>query len=98
MPIYEYRCINGHIKELFCHVSDEKYVQTLTCEECANTMGPIISNTSALLWFEEGRPRTIYNLGHEPITIRSHKEHQEAMKKAGVTLAGNKMGERGCWI
>ena len=86
--LYEYECLNGHRRERFEHHPDDKGCETIICDECGHTMGPVPSYGRGLLYFEEGRARTIWNLGPEPVTIRSHKEHLEAMKKAGVAQAG----------
>jgi hypothetical protein len=98
MPIYEFQCNEGHTKEIFLHSCHDLGCETLFCESCGDTMGPVISQSNRMLWYEQGKPRTIWNLGPEPITVRSHKEHREAMKKAGVVEAGNRIGEKGSWV
>ena len=96
--IYEYECRNGHRKERFEHHPDDRGCETIICEVCNESMGSVPSYGTSLLFFEEGRPRTIENLGHEPVTIRSPKEHKEAMKRAGVENAGSGIGRKGVWI
>ena len=97
MPIYEYRCINGHLKESY-EILRDKGCLTHVCGDCGCTMGQVISHTAPLLYFEEGRGRWIHNLAHDPIYITSHKQHEREMKKAGVTLAGNRPGTRGACL
>lgn len=84
--IYGYRCINGHEKDVFVHHPKDKGCEPTICH-CNNTMGPVLSMGKGLLYFEEGRERIIYNLGPEPVRVRSSAQHKEAMKKAGVQPA-----------
>lgn len=100
MPIYEFQCPEcGHQRESF--YSQPVVLHSELCEACNALMGQVMpSSFGSALWAEEGRPRTIWNLGPEPITVRSAKEHKDAMRKAGVVPAGTnlKRGEKGRWI
>jgi hypothetical protein len=58
-------------------------VETRFCG-CGGVFAPTFSMGRGLTYFEEGRARVIWNLGPEPITVRSHEEHKAAMRKAGV--------------
>ena len=97
--IYEWRCSGcGLEAEHFEHHPDDKGAESYVCA-CGYSMAPLIGLLGrGLLYFEEGRERTIWNLGHEPVRLSSAKAHKEAMKRAGVGEAGNRMGEKGVWI
>ena len=101
MPLYAFRCAE-------CGTEADRYVplladlgaETRLCETlgCSSTMAPIISMGRGLTYFEEGRPRTLWNLGHEPVTVRSHEEHKAAMKAAGVDWTTAGRGRPGQWL
>lgn len=105
MPLYNFACGNGHIVEHFVHVASDLGCQTHLCPNCVNDsetgagtpMFPIFSFGRGLTYFSEKSPRTIWNLGPEPVTIRSPEEHKAAMKKAGVEWHPPKRGMPGCW-
>ena len=69
-------------------------------------MAPVISAFVGLSYFRENNGRVIGNLntldehGNEvPCPpLRSHKDYEKQKKKAGVIEAGNRQGEKGCWI
>ena len=86
--IYDVECINGHKREVYVHRYEDRSIATEICKSCHSTMAPVFSPGKPLLYYEEGRARTIHNLGPEPITVTSYKQHKEAMKKAGVVEAG----------
>lgn len=103
--IYEFVCLKGHKKEISCQSYDDKGCETIICE-CGHSMAPIVSASAGLSYFRENHGRVIPNLntldehGNEvpcpPLT--SHKDYERQKKKAGVTEAGNRMGEKGVWI
>lgn len=97
MPINEFRCINGHTRDVFVHHYKDKGSKTIICH-CGHTMGSVFSVGSGLTWASEKKPRTIYNLGEKPVTVRTHAEHREAMRRAGVSEAGAKRGMKGSWV
>lgn len=98
MPLYSLECTQGCVREEFCHVPDERGVQTYICAH-GEVMRYALSVGRGLTWFEEGRPRVIENLGHEPVVIRSHAEHQRAMKAAGVEWStGWNVKKTGGWV
>ena len=88
MPLYEFQCLNGHRREIFEFSAADKGCETVICE-CGHSMGPVFSPGKGIVFFEEGRPRVINNLGPEPVTITSFRQHKEAMKRAGVVEAGS---------
>ena len=99
--LWYFECPDGHIQEAL--VEHEERV--LECpvplpdgRQCPWLARRILSATGRLLWYGEGRARVDYHLGHEPVEITSEKQHQELMKKAGVTLAGTRRGMPGQWI
>ncbi len=105
--IFDFQCPKGHIEEHYLWPSENVPGVSFDCGACGEKATKIFSPGKGLLWFEEGRPRTICNLGPEPITITSHKQHREAMKKAGVTEAGaspsktrfsGRVSEKGKWL
>lgn len=99
MPLYDFSCYRGHEEEHFVPSYEEAKDTAYQCSQC---LGVSVFRPSCggrgLLWAEEGRERVIHNLGHDPVTVRSAKEHKEAMKKAGVVHAGTKRGEKGVWV
>jgi hypothetical protein len=96
MPLFDFGCPNGHTREAFFHRAEQAREEVLVCQ-CGAPMTKQLSMGRGLTWAEEGRPRVIHNLGHEPVVIRSHAEHQRAMKAAGVEWATRGRGEKGCW-
>lgn len=98
MPIYQYKCSEGHTKEVYVHSYKDKGCATVLCDTCSNSMEDVIVGTQSLLYFEEGRPRVIENLFDKPVVVRSHAEHKALMKKAGVEQVGSRRGTRGAWI
>lgn len=96
MPLFDFACPAGHIVERFFHTAAQRDAEPVICA-CGERMERQLSVGRGLTYFEEGKPRTIWNLGHEPVVIRSHREHEAAMRKAGVTWATRGTGERGCW-
>lgn len=90
--------------EHFEHHPDDKGAESYVCA-CGHSMAPAVSLGTSLVWFEEGRERIIPNLNYldeqgneHSQPIRSWKDYQRAKKRAGVTEAGNRMGEKGVWI
>ena len=98
MPMYEFRCTEGHSADVFAHHHNDKSSQTQICSVCGNSMGPVIAFAKPLLYFEEGRGRWVNNLGPSPIYVTSHAQLHREMKKAGVSFAGNRRGTPGSWI
>lgn len=98
MPLYQFTCAQGCTREAYEHVAADRGARTHVCEPHGESMAPVLSVGRGLTWFEEGRARTIHNLGHEPVTIRSHREHEAAMRTVGVTWATKGRGMRGSWI
>jgi len=98
MPLLALRCVNAHSSEQYVHAPDDRGAETRVCA-CGETLAPVLSVGTGLTWAEEGRPRTIWNLGPKPITITSHAQHVAEMKKAGVEWATERQTQgRGGWI
>lgn len=97
MPIYEFQCLEEHREDHFAHCVQDRGCQTFVCSSCNHTMGPVASYGKALTWFEEGKPRRIENLGHEPVVVTSYAQHRKLMKERGLELLPPKYGEKGCW-
>jgi hypothetical protein len=96
MPLFDFGCDKGHLREAFFHRADDAKNAVLLCQ-CGAPMIKKFSMGRGLTYFEEGRARVIHNLGHEPVVIRSHAEHKRAMREAGVDWATRGQGEKGCW-
>ena len=104
MPLYEYACPQEHREEHFVASIADRDKETFRCQQCGADLKRLPGG-KALLYFEEGRERWIENLRTDK-PIRSHKEHQDAMKARGVELAGSVMphkstgriSEKGKWI
>jgi hypothetical protein len=88
--IKDFQCLNGHQKEVFEQVSANLYCETQICK-CGCTMGPIPTFGKGLCWIEEGRPRTFWNIGPQPVTVTSRKQYREALRKNGVREAGSQI-------
>lgn len=98
MPLFAFECLSGHATEKFVHVAADLGAETVVCA-CGQTMAPALSMGRGLTYFEEGRARVIWNLGPEPVTITSHQQHKQAMKRAGVEWAtGWKVNKTGGWV
>ena len=97
MPMFEMRCLNGHVRDIFAHSVLERACKTIICTECGNGMAPVLSMGRGLTYFEEGRARVIHNLGPEPVTITSHEQHKRIMKERGLDWAPPRRGMKGCW-
>lgn len=87
MPMLALRCP-------LCGTTEDQYLpswrwygcgEPRLCPHCASTMGPALSVGRGLTYFEEGRARTIQNLGG--VTITSHEQHKRVMKERGVEMA-----------
>jgi len=110
MPLYSYKCEEGHEKEIFCH-ADDKGCQTVLCRQCQSSMASVISYGQGLLYFEEGRARRIWNLersdqkdaagqpiASRPVYVKSAEEHKRLMRQQGVDFANRGRGFSGQWI
>ncbi len=103
MPLFDFICFEEHVSEHYVATYKEALEARFLCKDCppfhTSYMRFLPScGGRGLLWFEEGRERTIENLGHEPVRITSKKQHRDAMRKAGVAEAGNRRGTPGAWI
>lgn len=98
MPTYTFRCEAGHEHDEFVLHTDNKGCQTHVCRTCRSSMAPVITYGQGLLYFEEGRERMIWNLGPEPVFVKSHQEHKRRMRLAGVDFANRGVGYPGQWI
>lgn len=98
MPLYTYRDEAGHEKEEFCVHTEERGVQTHICRRCGASQAPIITYGQGLLYFEEGRARTIWNLGPEPVEVKSASQHKRLMRINKVDFANRGTGYPGQWL
>lgn len=102
--VKEFICMNGHSKDLYEHKREDLYCTPHTacvvCDECGETMTGIFSPGHKMCWIEESRPFTSSHLdtGDGPVTVTSHGQHREAMKKRGVEFAGARKGQKGSWV
>lgn len=96
MPMFKVGCACGYRGDKYLH--HEFHRQLLwTCPKCAMVLTFMPSYGVSLRFFEESRPRVIWNMGPEPITITSPAQHEAEMKKYGVALAPARYGEKGAW-
>ena len=96
--IATFRCAAGHEHDEFVRTVEDKGCQTHICRLCRETMAPVIAYGQGLCYFEEGRARTIWNLGPEPIQVRSHEEHKKLMRLNKVDFANRGVGYPGQWL
>jgi hypothetical protein len=61
-------------------------------------MAPVITYGQGLLYFEEGRGRMIWNLGDQPVQVKSHEEHKRLMRINKVDFANRGTGYPGQWL
>ena len=97
MPMYTFRCEEGHEKDIFVTHSDDKGCGTVLCRTCNSTMAQVITYGQGLCYFEEGRPRIIWNLGPEPVQVKSAAEHKRLMRLNKVDFANRGVGYPGQW-
>lgn len=97
MPLYALTCSQGCTTEEFCHHPDDKGCRLHVCEPHGEVMAYTLSVGAGLTYFESGRPRTITNLGHEPVVVTSHEQHKRLMREAGVEWATKGRGMKGSW-
>ena len=110
MPLYCYRDEAGHDHEEYVRQPDDRGCQTVICRLCQATMAPVLAFGHGLVYFEEGRPRRIWNLEtsderdaqgrklpSRPVYVRSHEEHKTLMKRRGVDFANRGVGYPGQW-
>lgn len=81
---------------VYCPSWQDRALTTYLCD-CGQTMGRIISAPGRYTYFSEKTPRVITNLGHEPVEIRSHWEHEKVQKERGLAWAPQRRGMPGCW-
>lgn len=98
MPCYDVQCINGHRRMVYYHHHEDRRLQPEICPDCGHTQGYIISRPGSYRYFSEKSPRLLENLGHEPVEVKSHWEHQQEMKKRGLGWATPKRGMPGSWV
>jgi len=93
--LHDYKCMRGHVFE---SLEPSENDSLALCPACGALGVRQIGGRGRMLYYEEGRGRWDHHLGHEPVYVTSEKQHQKLMKKAGVTLAGTRRGEKGQWI
>lgn len=98
MPLYDVTCLNGHSRTVYYATAQDKRCRTHLCPQCGHTQGFVLSVGQGLTYFSEKSPQVIENLGHDPVIIRSPKEHREAMRKAGVDWMPQRRGMPGSWF
>lgn len=96
MPLYEKRCLQGHTVTIYAHTPIERYCRTVLCT-CGQTMTTVLSFGVGLTYFSEKHSQTIYNMGHEPVTIASPGQHRDEMRKRGLAQPGVGYGMPGVW-
>lgn len=85
MPLYEYRCSQGHRKDHYFHRAEQALL-VWECEECIRPALRQFPRTNTPQFFSESSPRIIQNL--DPSTpITSPAQHAALMKREGVEYA-----------
>ena len=97
MPCYDVQCLNGHVRMVYHRHWQDRGLEPHLCPECSNTQAFIIAPPGRYRYFSEKSPRMIENLGHEPVEVRSHAEHQRLMKDRGLGWITPKRGMPGSW-
>lgn len=96
MPLYDYRCTNGHCDERFFH-SSAAAAECLPCRTCGAEAVKQFSVGRGLCYFEEGNAKLIWNLGPEPVWVTSHEHHKRLMRAQKVDFANRGRGYPGQW-
>lgn len=97
MPLYDLKCLNGHHDVAYYHDYRDRRTHTYVCVECRNTMAQVIQRPGKYTYFSEKTPRVLYNLGHDPVEVRSHWEHQKLLKERELGWITPKRGMPGSW-
>ncbi len=96
MPLYDLQCLNGHQATVYYPDYRDRRTQTKICP-CGHSMSQVIQRPGRFTYFSESSPRVIENLGHEPVIVKSHWEHQKLMRERGVGWITPKRGMPGSW-
>lgn len=110
MPMFKVACECGYRGEKYLHREfDRQCLHSCRAGEvgedgtvnrhnaCGKFLTFLPSYGVPLTYYEESRPRTIWNMADEPVTVTSPKQHEQMMKKHGVSLAPQRRGMPGCW-
>lgn len=110
MPLYDYRCDDGHCDERYFAAASQAG-DHLPCRLCGQPAHKQFSVGRGLCYFEEGRARRIWNLERsderdkdgnlipsKPVYVRSAEEHKRLMRQRGVDFANKGRGYSGQWI
>ena len=90
MPLYEFECPECLSRsEHWTSVSGRDSLKPACA--CGRPMTRLPGGVG-LLWFEEGRGRTLQAFGNKPIT--SHAQHERLKRLHGVAESGNHVPER----
>jgi hypothetical protein len=85
MPIYEYRCKEGHVQEHYVALETQA-VRWRSCETCLHPALRTISAPHALQFFSESRPQIIQAI--DPVRpITSPGQHNRLMREQGLEPA-----------
>lgn len=97
MPLYEYRCLNGHREEHFEHAPEDRGCRSFICGQCGHSMGPAVTFGTPLTASLGGWPRWIHNMGNQPVWVEDAAHHRRLMKERGLEWVAPRRGEKGCW-
>ena len=98
MPLYNYKCPNGHIEvERYIHASENRDSHVEQCSDCDAMLTRAMSVGMGLTYYRENRGRWIENIGPEPEFITSHGAWREALKRNNREWVGARRGEPGAW-
>jgi len=97
MPCYDVKCLNDHVRMVYYKSPDDRRLTPEICPECGNTQGFILCRPGSYRYFSEKSPRVLTNLGHEPVEVRSHAEHQRLLKERGLGWVAPRRGMPGSW-
>ena len=84
MPLYEWLCECGHRENVWASIADRDGFRPE--HTCGMSMHRLVGGRG-MLYFEEGRGRSIGNLSNRPVT--SLAEHKRLMRQRGVVEAGD---------
>ena len=83
MPIYDYQCKNcGKVPDIRAGIYDTE----ASCPYCHTTMNRLFSPPKNIICDIE--PFLDENMGHEPVYVRSRREHKRLLKERGLVQIG----------
>lgn len=85
MPLYTMQCVCGGTCDAY--VPTAQHVVARDCPRCGEPMEKGLSWGHGLTYFSEKNPQRIMNIDRGRTPIRSHKQHEDLMRRHQLTPA-----------